>query len=99
MRSVDESLYAARITVIDRAISLVANQMEVDATLAAEYDKTIKMLEIEQELGATSKELPDAAGLAMMGKVDELRLMEEQNADLRIRFAADDEVAKLIGQI
>jgi hypothetical protein len=96
MEEVGTGAYAARIEIIGAAITALRRLLDVDSQLVAEYGKILTMIEIEQELIATSTALPDQSTGTLTASLEELRLIEERSAALKLEAQANDEVCKLL---
>ena len=96
MRSVGLDAYRLRIETMDRAIATLSEQVALDDRLLAAYARNISILEIEYETGATANVLPSDAGTEMSLKLDELRALEAQHADLSRELEANEEVERLL---
>ena len=88
--------YAERIVTIDHALTALDEQLDVDARLAAEYERTIQILEIEYESSVAVDELPDDSASIMDARRSELREIEELRAETTRRLAANAEVESLL---
>jgi Zn-finger nucleic acid-binding protein len=96
MRSVGLDAYQSRIETMDRAIATLGEQVSLDDRLLAAYARNISILEIEYETGAATTVLPTDAGTEISLKLDELRALEAQHADLSRELEANEEVERLL---
>jgi hypothetical protein len=96
MRSVGLDAYRSRIETMDRAIATLGEQVSLDDRLLAAYARNISILEIEYETGAATTVLPTDAGTEISLKLDELRALEAQHADLSRELEANEEVERLL---
>jgi hypothetical protein len=96
MRSVGLDAYKSRIETMDRAIATLNEQVALDDRLLAAYTRNISILEIEYETGTATTALPTDAGTEISLKLDELRALEAQHADLSRELAANEEVERLL---
>jgi hypothetical protein len=96
MQSVGLPSYAPRIASIDEAVRLLEQQLELDRRLLAAYDRSIAIVEIEYESGATPLELPAASPPETAEKLDELHALEAEHAEMSRRIAANAEVEQLM---
>jgi hypothetical protein len=96
MRSVGLDAYRSRIETMDRAIATLGEQVSLDDRLLAAYARNISILEIEYETGAATTVLPSDAGTEISLKLDELRALEAQHADLSRELEANEEVERLL---
>jgi hypothetical protein len=88
--------YADRIAAIDRAVTTLDEQLGVDMRLAAEYDRTIQILDIEYESSVAADALPEDSASIMDARLTELRGVEELRAETTRRLAANAEVERLL---
>jgi hypothetical protein len=96
MRSVGLEAYKPRIETMDRAIATLNDQVALDERLLAAYARNISILEIEYETGTATTALASDLGSEMSLKLDELRALEAQHADLSRQLAANEEVDRLL---
>lgn len=96
MREVDLPAYAPRIATLERAVAAVNEQVALDERLRDGYDRSIKILEIEHESGATAERLSADVNATVQGKLEELRLLEEQHAELGRLLAANAELERFL---
>ncbi|NJN57543.1 MAG: hypothetical protein HC879_08595 [Leptolyngbyaceae cyanobacterium SL_5_9] len=97
MLSVGAALYATRIAKIDRAIKLLKQRINQDRHLVNQYAQTIRMIEIELEASYLAEQLPEADDFTstIMGKLDELKAIEDRNRNLWLELEANEEVRRL----
>jgi hypothetical protein len=96
MRAVGLGAYQPRIETIDRAIATLRDQIALDERLLEAYDRNISIIEIEYETGDAASALSPDIGAEMALKLDELRALEAQHADLSRELAANEEVERLL---
>lgn len=96
MREVDLPAYAPRIAALERAVAAVDEQIALDERLRDGYDRSIKILEIEHESGATAERLSADVSATMQAKLDELRMLEEQHAELGRLLEANAELERFL---
>lgn len=88
--------YKPRITAIDRGLTTLDRQKTIDVSLRDGYLLALKMVEIELETGeATDQFETDVAGV-LLEKLDELKELEERQADLIRELKANLEVEQLL---
>lgn len=97
MLSFDRTLYSFRVNRIDRAVTILRQQMTNAKGLVAEYNKTLQMIEIEVETSKIAAQLPDAEEFMTMilGRLEELKAIEHQNQQLKFQLEANEEVRRL----
>lgn len=96
MRSVGLAAYQPRIETMDRAIATLNEQVALDERLLAAYTRNISILEIEYETGTAATALPSDVGAELTLKLEELRTLEAQHADLSRELEANEEVERLL---
>lgn len=98
MSQLDPSLYSARIYRATGAIDILSQQIANSQRLVREYDRTLKMVEIEIDTSWIADQLPDADNFTrtIIRRLAELREIEDQNQTLKLQLAAYEEV-KLYG--
>jgi hypothetical protein len=96
MNDVGEELYHRRIGNIEKAMTLIDQQLELDQRLLDQYDRAIKILEVEYETGRTSDSLPDEVSNTLLSKYEELRAAENMNRELNLMLNANEEVERLL---
>jgi len=96
MLGVGAQLYEKRIATLDRAIALTDSQVEVAGKLAAGYERSIQMIEIELEAGAAAVALDDDAANHITASLAEMRELEEQQSELMRQISANDDVDALL---
>lgn len=92
-------LYLPRIAALDRALSTIDRQMELETRLRDGYEKSIQMLEIEVEAGAAADALDTAATLHIAETLAEMRELETEQAELGRQLAANVEVENLLRNV
>ena len=88
--------YADRIVTIDHALTALDEQLAVDTRLAAEYERTVQILDIEYESSVATESLPEVSATIMDARLSELREIEELRAETTRRLAANAEVETLL---
>lgn len=96
MESVGEGLYASRIVQVDRALAVLDKQRGLEDRLVAEYERAIKIIEIEYETGQAANALPSELLESTLGKLDELESVERENRELQLQLEANEEVARVL---
>lgn len=96
MQGVGLEAYRPRIELIERAVRTLDEQIAVDRRLQEEYGKSIAIIEIEHESGVAADAASDDASLAVEGKLAELAMLREQQAELERQLAANAEVEALV---
>lgn len=96
MMDVGEELYQRRICNIEKAMRLIEQQLELELRLLDQYDRAIKILEVEYETGRTCDTLPDEVSSALLVKLEELRAAEAMNSELDLMLSANEEVERLL---
>ena len=71
-------------------------QIALDDRLRDGYDRNIKILEIEHESGETAERLSADLSAPVHEKLQELRLLEEQHAELGRLLAANVELERFL---
>jgi hypothetical protein len=94
MQNLDAHLYAARISRTTRAVEIIQQQVRNNRQLMQEYNRTLKMIEIETETSWIADQLPNVENFTQMilRRLEELKAIEEQNQNLRLQLAAYEEV-------
>lgn len=94
MSQVDQALYSARIYRATGAVKILKQQIVNSHRLIREYGRTLKMIEIEIDTSWIADQLPDVENFTrtIIGKLAELKEIEEQNQSLKIQLAAYEEV-------
>jgi len=95
MIGVGQDVYGSRIGRIEKAIGLLQEQVEGTALLIKEYDRTIKIIEIEYEASRMAAGLPDKSTSTLAVRMAEMTAAEEKNQDLRLQLEANEEVRRL----
>lgn len=96
MLDVGFDVYRHRIALVDEALATIDRQVAVDHQLRDGYTRSIAMVEIEQESGL-ARAVPDDATAMMLQRLEELRMLEESQAELRRELEANEEVERLLG--
>jgi hypothetical protein len=96
MASVGEELYGSRMAQVDRALAVLDKQRALEDRLVAEYERTIKIIEIEYETGQAANALPSDLLETTLGKLDELESVEHENRELQLQLEANEEVARVL---
>jgi hypothetical protein len=96
MVKVGLELYGPRIAALDAALATIERQVELETRLCDGYEKSIQMLEIEIEAGATADALDSAATLHIAETLAEMRDLESEQAELGRQLAANVEVENLL---
>jgi hypothetical protein len=96
MRSVNLPAYAPRIEAIASAIHTLDEQIILDDRLLTEYARTIKIVEIEHETAVAGIAMSDDVSNVLRQQRDELREIEDHQADLARRLSANAEVEQLL---
>ncbi|MBF2025401.1 MAG: hypothetical protein IGS48_01365 [Oscillatoriales cyanobacterium C42_A2020_001] len=98
MSNVDQTLYSARIYRATGAIKILNQQITNNQRLVREYERTLRMIEIEIDTSWIADQLPDAENFTrtILGRLAELKEIEDQNQSLKFQLAAYEEV-KLYG--
>jgi len=99
MQSVNSAFYASRMSRVDRAVQLLQQRTQHDRHLIEQYTQTISMIEIELETAYLADQLPEAHDFsqALLGKLAELRALEDRNRHLQFELEANEEVRRLSG--
>lgn len=94
MAALDPYLYSTRIFRATSAIKLIDQQTTNNRRLIREYQYALKMIEIEVETSWVADQLPDADDFArkILRKLEELKVIEEQNQFIKLQLAAYDEL-------
>lgn len=96
MRSVGDELYTSRIGQAEAAVDLLDQLIELDEASLEQYSKTVTMLEIEHESLSVSESMTDEAEGLIADRLATLDVVIKQNADLRLRLEANEEVQRLL---
>jgi len=94
MTQVDYPLYAARIHRTTGAVNILKHQMINQQRLVREYDRTLKMIDIEVDTSWIADQLPDGEHFCrtIIERLAELKEIEQQNQRLKLELAAYEEV-------
>lgn len=98
MAEVDGALYSARIYRATSAVNILQQQLVNNQRLVREYERTLRMIDIEVETSWIADQLPEAEHFrrSILTRLAELKEIEEQNQTLKLQLAAYEEV-KLYG--
>ncbi|MEP6999019.1 MAG: hypothetical protein ABI969_00980 [bacterium] len=96
MVAVQLDAYTMRIVAIDSALKTLDAQLDVDAQLVAEYDRTLQIMAIEYESSLAADALPEDGVGVIDDRLAELRHAEELRAETTRRLAANAEVEELL---
>lgn len=96
MVAVKVEAYAGRIEAIDRALASLDAQLAVDRQLAAEYDRTLQIIEIEYDATVTADVIPTDGASVLEERLAELKSAVEMRAETTRRLSANAEVEKLL---
>jgi hypothetical protein len=96
MLNVGLDIYQPRIAVLDRAIALMTTQLELDGRLRDGYERSIQMIEIEIEAGATADAVESVTAPHITANLAAMRDLEEQQAELVRQLQANSEVEALL---
>ncbi|EKQ69336.1 hypothetical protein OsccyDRAFT_1962 [Leptolyngbyaceae cyanobacterium JSC-12] len=100
MSQVDQTLYSARIYRATGAINILKQQIANNQRLVREYERTLKMIEIEIDTSWIADQLPDAENFtrAILERLAELKEIEDQNQTLKFQLAAYEEVKLYVAE-
>lgn len=98
MVAVKLDAYTSRIEAMDRAMSTLDAQLQVDRQLTAEYDRTVEILDIEYDVSVASDAISPDASSVLATRRAELRAAEERRAETTRRLSANAEVEQLLGR-
>jgi hypothetical protein len=96
MIAVKLDAYAPRIAAMDRAMTTLDAQLDVDRQLAAEYERTLEIIDIEYDVSVASDAVPTDGANIVATRRAELRAAEERRAETTRRLAANAEVEQLL---
>jgi hypothetical protein len=96
MRAVNLPAYVPRIEAIGSALRTLDEQIALDDRLLAEYDRTIKIVEIEHETASAGMAMSDDVSAVLLAQREELRTIEETQAELARQLSANVEVEQLL---
>jgi hypothetical protein len=96
MLEVGLDAYKPRLASIDVALATLDKQMVLDKSLHDGYDRSIKMIEIEQEASSADEIIPDDLTPIVFEKLDELKALEEKQAELARELEANAEIEQLL---
>lgn len=99
MLDLDAQLYGRRVTRTNSAVEILKQQIINNQRLVTEYLRTTRMIDIELETSQIADQLPEAEDFtsAILGKLNELQRVEDQNQSLRFQLEANEEVRRLRG--
>jgi hypothetical protein len=94
MTAVDPPLYSARLHRSSNAIKILKQQITNNRRLEREYQRTMKMIEIEIETSWIADQLPNGENFSrkILGRLAELKDIEDQNESLKLQLGAYEEV-------
>jgi hypothetical protein len=94
MTAVDLPLYSARLYRAGSAIKILRQQITNNRRLEREYQRTLKMIEIEIETSWIADQLPDVENFSrkILERLAELKDIEQQNESLKLQLGAYEEV-------
>jgi len=97
MLEVGLEAYKPRLASIDVALAALDQQMTLDRNLCEGYDRSIKMIEIEQEsTSAADQVFSDDLTPVVVEKLEELKALEAKQADLARELEANVEIEQLL---
>lgn len=96
MLDVGLDAYKPRFVAIDRALATLAQQRAVDIELREGYERVLKMLDIELEAGIATDPLGGDITATLLAKLEELKELEERQADLVRELRANLEVEQFL---
>jgi len=96
MLEVGLDAYKPRLHSIDVALAVLDKQTALDLSLRDGYDRSIKMIEIEQDASAAEDIFPDDLTPIVLEKLDELKALEEQQAELARELETNVEIEQLL---
>lgn len=94
MATVEPTLYSARIYRTTNAIKILQQQITNTHRLVREYERALKMIEIEVDTSWIADQLPDGENFtrAILERLTELKAIEDQNQSLKLQLTAYEEV-------
>ena len=96
MLDVGLDVYKPRFAAIDRGLATLDRQKAIDVSLRDGYLLALKMVEIELESGEATEQLDTDVSDVLGQKLDELKELEERQADLVRELEANLEVEQLL---
>jgi hypothetical protein len=96
MLDVGLDIYKPRFAAIDRGLATLDRQKAIDVSLRDGYLLALKMIEIELETGEATDQLEVDVAPVLLQKLDELKELEERQADLVRELQANIEVEQLL---
>ncbi len=94
MGEVDPHLYSARIYRSTSVVKILKQQIANNHRLIREYRHAQKMIDIEVETSWIADQLPEASDFTrtIVSKLEELKVIEEQNQFLKLQLSAYEEL-------
>jgi hypothetical protein len=80
-----EDVYAGRVADVERAIATLEQQVKLCQDIRSGYDRVYRMLSIEFETSQLAEQLPDDIEAKILGRMEELKRLEELKAELALR--------------
>lgn len=96
MLDVGLAAYKPRFAAIDRGLATLDRQKAIDVSLRDGYLLALKMIEIELETGEATEQLEADVAPVLLQKLDELKELEERQANLVRELQANLEVEQLL---
>jgi hypothetical protein len=96
MKDLGLPAYAPRIASIDAALVMLDRQIDMSTRLRDGYDKSITMIDIELESGVAADAMNEDIGATIAAAMDELKDLEESQAELGRQLEANVEVEQLL---
>ena len=96
MLDVGLDVYKPRFAAIDRGLATLDRQRAIDVSLRDGYLLALKMVEIELETGEATEQMETDVSGVLLQKLEELRELEERQADLVRELQANLEVEQLL---
>lgn len=96
MLDVGLAAYKPRFAAIDRGLATLDRQKAIDVSLRDGYLLALKMIEIELETGEATEQLEADVAPVLLQKLDELKELEERQAELVRELQANLEVEQLL---
>ena len=96
MLDVGLEVYKPRFAAIDRGLATLDRQKAIDVSLRDGYLLALKMIEIELETGEATDELEADIAPVLLEKLEELKELEERQADLVRELSANAEVEQIL---
>jgi len=94
MAAVEPTLYSARIYRTTHAMKILQQQITNNQRLVREYERALKMIEIEVDTSWIADQLPDVENFTrtILERLTELKAIEAQNQSLKLQLTAYEEV-------